>query len=448
MIGVPSPRVTVSHAPDERLERAIGPFALGANAVNLAVGAGVFALPSAVAALLGPAAVIPYVLCGLTITCVLLCCAELGSQTTRSGGVIAYAEEAFGPLAGFLAWALYAIGCCAIGDAAIAHVLMDAVASGVPQLRDGVPRLAAFALLFGGLAVVNVRGVRYGSGLSVVATVAKLVPLIVLIAIGLPAIRWPELQWSAWPPYPALGEASLLVFFIFMAPEGALTATGEVRNPARAVPRAMIGAAATLVVLYLSLQIVSQGILGQGLATQGTTPLASLADRLLGTAGRNLLIACAAIAVFGSVAADIVNTPRAFFAIASEGLLPARLAAVHSRFHTPHVAIISYAVLAFLFTISGAFRPLAVLATISYLLIYLVVCIGVLRMRRVRAVAPAAFRVPGGPVVPLLGIAAVLWLLSHSTWTEVVAVTTTLGVATIYFSVRTRQLLRLSRGAR
>ena len=311
-----------------------------------------------------------------------------------------------------------------------------------------MPRLAAFALLFGGLAVVNVRGVRYGSGLSVVATVAKLVPLIVLIAIGLPAIRWPELQWSAWPSYPALGEASLLVFFIFMAPEGALTATGEVRNPARAVPRAMMGAAATLVVLYLSLQIVSQGILGQDLATQGTTPLASLADRLLGTAGRNLLIACAAIAVFGSVAADIVNTPRAFFAIASEGLLPARLAAVHGRFHTPHVAIISYAVLAFLFTVSGAFRPLAVLATISYLLIYLVVCIGVLRMRRVRAVAPAAFRVPGGPVVPLLGIAAVLWLLSHSTWTEVVAVTTTLGVATIYFSIRTRQLLRLSRGAR
>ena len=125
---------------DEGLQRAIGPFALGANAVNLAVGAGIFALPATVAALLGPAAVLAYLLCGLTITCVLLCCAEFGSQITRSGGVMAYIEEAFGPMAGFLAWALYAIGCCALADAAIAHVLMDALAFAAPALRGGVPR--------------------------------------------------------------------------------------------------------------------------------------------------------------------------------------------------------------------------------------------------------------------------------------------------------------------
>src|SRR5262245_37711413 len=148
MIATSSDAPSAGLAHDEPLERVIGPFALGANAVNLAVGAGVFALPAAVAALLGPAAVIPYILCGFTITCVLLCCAELGSHTTRSGGVIAYTEDAFGPLAGFLAWALYAIGVCALADAAIAHVLMDAVASGVPPLRAGASRIAAFAILF------------------------------------------------------------------------------------------------------------------------------------------------------------------------------------------------------------------------------------------------------------------------------------------------------------
>ena len=431
---------------DERLERAIGPFGLGANAVNLAVGAGVFALPATVAALLGPAAVIPYVFCGITITCVLLCCAELGSHTTRSGGVMAYTEDAFGPFAGFLAWALYAIGCCALADAAIAHVLMDAVASGVPQLRDGVPRIAAFAVLFGGFATVNVRGVRYGTGLSVISTVTKLVPLIVLIAVGVPAIRWPELRWSEWPSYPALGEASLLVFFIFMSPEGALTASGEVRDPVRTVPRAMLGAAATLVVLYVTLQIVSQGVLGSELARQGSTPLASLANRLLGSPGRSLLLACTAIAVFGSLSADMVNTPRAFFAAAKDGLLPTGLAAVHSQYHTPHVAIIVYAVLVFAFTISGAFRPLAVLATISQLLIYFVVCLGVLKVRRVRARVPETFRAPAGPVVPVVGMAAVLWLLSRSTLAEVIAVAGMVTVATIYYMIRTRQPNRFSPG--
>ena len=420
----------------EGLDRAIGPFALGANAVNVAVGAGVFALPAAVAALLGPAAIIPYVICGITISCVLLCCAELGSQVTRSGGVMTYTEDAFGPLAGFLAWTVYAIGCCVLSDAAIAHVLMDSIALRVPAVRGGLPRIAAFAVLFGVLAAVNVRGVRQGTALSVVVTLTKLTPLILLIAVGVPAIRWPELRWTGWPSYSAIGQASLLVFFIFMSAEGALSAGGEIREPARTVPRAMGGAAATLILLYSSLQIVSLGVLGPALAQQGTTPLAEVANQVLGSSGRDLILACTAIAVFGSIAADMVNTPRAFFAVANDGLLPAPLRAVHQRFRTPYVAIIVYATLLFVFTISGAFRPLAVLATISQLLIYLTVCLAVIRMRRRRE---PAFRVPGGPVVPLLGAVAVLWFLSNSTASEALAVAVTLAIAAIYYVLRTRR---------
>jgi amino acid transporter len=427
---------------DEGLERVIGPFALGANAVNLAVGAGVFALPSAVAALVGPAAVIAYFFCGLTITCVLLCCAELGSQTPRSGGVMAYTEDAFGPLAGFLAWAVYAVGCCVMADAAISHVLMDALASSVPALRGGIPRVLAFAALFGGFALVNVRGVRYGSGLSVAATLAKLAPLVLLIAVGLPAVRVEELRWTGMPPYSALGDASLLVFFIFMSPEGALTAGGEIRDPARTVPRAMVGTAATLVLLYVALQLVSQGVLGPELAGQGSTPLASLAGRLLGSPGRRLLLACTAVAVFGSLSADMVNTPRSFFSAAREGLLPRHLAAVHERFRTPHVAIIVYASLLFVVASSGAFRPLAVLATISQLLVYLAVCLGVLRQRRLKAPAAGSFRIPGGPLIPITGTLAVLWLLSHSTAAEIGGIAALLAASATYYAVRTRMLER------
>jgi amino acid transporter len=426
--------------PEEGLDRAIGPFSLGANAVNLAVGAGVFALPAAVAALLGPAAIVAYLACGVTITCVLLCCAELGSVTTRSGGVMAYTQDAFGPLAGFLAWAIYAIGCCALADAAIAHVLMDAIASGVTPLQNGLPRVAGFAVLFATFAAVNVRGVRYGSGLSVMSTLAKLAPLILLIGVGLPAIDWAELRWMSWPSYTAIGQASLLVFFIFMSAEGALTASGEIRDPARTVPRAMSGTAITLVVLYVALQIVSQGVLGESLARQDRAPLASVADYLMGAPGRTLLLACTAIAVFGSVAADMVNTPRAFFAVANEGLLPARLTLVHKKFHTPHIAIMVYATMVFVFTISGAFRPLAVLATISQLLVYFVVCIGVLRLRHLRGSVSGGFRTPGGPVVPLIGAAAVVWLLSHSTAAEVAAIAVMLVAASVYYVMRTRLL--------
>jgi amino acid transporter len=142
----------------------------------------------------------------------------------------------------------------------------------------------------------------------------------------------------------------------------------------------------------------------------------------------------------------MVNTPRAFFAAAKAGHLPAALAAVHGRFHTPHVAIIVYTVLVFAFTVSGAFRPLAVLAAISQLLVYFVVCLGVLRVRRVRARVPGAFRAPAGPVVPLLGMSAVLWLLSQSTKAEVAAVALMVVTATAYYLIRTRRLHRDLRG--
>jgi basic amino acid/polyamine antiporter, APA family len=422
---------------DEGLQRAIGPFALGANAVNLAVGAGIFALPATVAALLGPAAVLAYLLCGATITCVLLCCAEFGSQITRSGGVMAYIEDAFGPMAGFLAWALYAVGCCALADAAIAHVLMDALAFAAPALQGGVPRSVAFALLFGSLAAVNIRGVRYGTSLSVLTTLVKLAPLVVLIGAGLFAMRRETLEWTGLPSVDALGDASLLVFFIFMSPEGALTPSGEIRDPVRTVPRGILGAAATLVVLYVALQVVSEGVLGQELARQGSAPLAAVAARLFGAAGRDLLLACAAIAVFGSIAADMINTPRAFFAAANARLLPAVLTTVHRRFRTPDVAIAVYALLVFVFAVSGAFRPLAVLATISQLLIYLFVCLGVLRVRRLRPRVPGAFRAPGGPVIPLLGATAVLWLLSRSTAAEIGGIILMIAAAAGFYAIRT-----------
>src|SRR5207249_2450695 len=241
----------------------------------------------------------------------------------------------------------------------------------------------------------------------------------------------------------ALGEASLLVFFIFMSAEGALTASGEIRDPARTVPVGLLAATATLVVLYVALQMVSQGVLGAELARQGSTPLASVAGRVLGVHGRNFLLASAGFAVFGTLTASMVSTPRAFFAAARDGLLPSRLASVHGRFRTPHVAIAAYAALVCAFAASGAFRPLAVLATIAQLTIYLVVCLAVPRWRSLRDRVPGSFRAPGGPAIPVLGAVAVVWLLWHSTGAEVFGIAALIALATTYYLLRTRMPGRL-----
>lgn len=424
--------------PESELVRAIGPWALGANAINLTVGAGIFALPAAVAVILGPAALLAYLLCGALILLVLVCFAEVGSQVTRSGGAVAYVEEAFGPMAGFLAWVIFALAFSAASDAAIAHVLMDALAVGIPALAGGPPRALALVLVFGGLAAVNVWGVREGTRVAVVTTVAKLLPLLLLIAVGVFAVQGPNLTWPGWPSIEKLGAGALLLFFAFGGIESALTPSGEIRDPARTVPRGILGAAGAIILLYLALQFVSQGVLGNELALGGTAPLADLGDRLMGPAGRSLIVACTAVAVFGALAADMIGTPRAFLAASESGMLPEALSRIHPRFHTPWIAILVTAGVALALSLSGGFAVLAVLASMALLLIYLAVCLAALRLRYTTPQAPGSFRAPGGPTVALLASAVVLWVLSHSTRQETLGMTALIGVSIVYYLVRRR----------
>jgi basic amino acid/polyamine antiporter, APA family len=429
---------TESAEPERELVRAIGPWTLGANAVNLTIGAGIFALPAVVASILGLAALLAYLLCGALVLLVLTCFAEVGSQVTRSGGAVAYIEEAFGPMAGFATWVVFTLAYCAGSDAAVAHVMMDALAVAFPALSGGAPRALAFVLLFAGLAFVNVRGVRQGARLAMTATVAKLLPLVLLVAVGLFAVQGPNLAWPGWPSLEQLGAGTLLLFFAFGGVESALTPSGEIRDPARSVPRAVLGATGAIVLLYLALQFVAQGVLGSELAQGSPTPLADLAQRLAGGAGRSLVVACTAVACFGLLAGDMIGSPRAFLAVAEGGMLPRSLARVHPRFHTPAVAIIVFAALTLLLTLSGGFKALAVLASMALLLTYLAVCLAALRLRYARARVPGSFRAPGGPLVGLLASAVVMWVLAHSTRKETLSMAALITAAVVYFLLHRR----------
>ena len=427
-------------APAPALDRAIGPWTLGANAVNLSLGGGIFALPAAVAAILGPAAILAYLVCGLAIALVLTCFVEIGSQVTRSGGAIAYIEDSFGPMAGFVAWVVYSLLFCVAADAAISLVCVDAIASVVPALGDGMAREATLVALFGGLAAVNVLGVRQGARVAVVTTVAKLAPLLVVIGAGWFAMNWSALRWTEWPSVGRVGEASLLLFFAFSGAEATLTPSGEIRDPARTIPRGVLGGTLALVMIYVSVQVVSQGVLGAELANNVEAPLGAVAGRLFGPVGWQLIVVCIALAIFGTLAGDMLASPRAVLPIAERGVLPRVLARVHPRFHTPHVAIVAYAGLACLFALTGAFQPLAVFASVSLLLVYLIVCVATIKLRRTRPRPPGAFRAPGGLLVPLLGIATVLWLLAQSRLVEIVAILAVAAIAIVYYRIR-RQFL-------
>jgi amino acid transporter len=314
--------------------------------------------------------------------------------------------------------------------------MMDALAVAVPPLRGGVPRGLALLLFFGGLAAINIRGVRQGTMVAVTTTVAKLVPLLLLIAVGIYFVRPANLAWTGWPSFSQLGAGTLVLFFAFGGLEAALSPSGEIHDPARTVPRGILGAAGAIVLLYLALQFVAQGVLGSALAHGSPTPLADVAEQLAGSLGRDVMVSGAAISVFGTLAADMIGTPRTFLAAAESGSLPRALSRVHPRFHTPWVSIITFAAVTLLLSLSGGFEALAVLASMALLLVYLAVCLAALRMRYGRPRVPGRFRAPGGPTVALLASAVVVWVLAHSTRREAIGMAALIGLAVIFYLVR------------
>lgn len=414
------------------LVRALGTWGLAASIVNLTIGGGIFRLPAAAAGALGPAAPIAYVVCAVAMGLIVLCFAEAGSRVSLTGGLYAYVEVAFGPLVGFLTGVMLWAGLTA-ATAAVASFFADALGALLPALAGGAVRNVTLVVILGLLAALNISGVRGASRFNAVMTVAKLLPLLLLVAVGLTAIRGENLAWSAAPAAGDVARASTVLIFAFLGVESALVPSGEVKDPSRTVPRAIFIAMLGVTLLYLAVQIVSQGILGASLAGQ-KAPLAEAAAVVLGGPGRTLILAGSAISMFGHVSGMTLSVPRMLFAFGRDGFLPARLATVHERFRTPWVAIVLQSILVTVLAVSGSFEKLAVIANGSILLVYVACCAAVLQLRR-RGVQESGtpFRVPLAGAVPLLAIAAIAWLLKSLTVDEWRALLVVLAVAIVIY---------------
>jgi APA family basic amino acid/polyamine antiporter len=421
---------------DEKLVRGIGIPALTANIVSCTIGAGIFVIPAAVARGLGPAASLAFVICAIAMMLFVTCFAIAGSRVSLTGGLYAYVEVAFGRYVGFLAGVLYFL--TALGAVAgVVNVLANSVALVVPILGGPVMRIAVMLAVYCSLVFINIRGVREGAGAVTVITVAKLLPLLLFICVGIFFIHRPNLTFPAWPTSKSLGDAVILLIFAFVGIEVALIPSGEVKNPARSVPRAAYLALMITTTIYVLIQLVAQGTLGAELANYSDAPLAEAAARFLGNIGRTILLAGATISAFGFVTSDILSSPRMIFAFGRDGALPAFFAHVHQRHRSPDVAIITYAVLAFGLSVSGTFEQLAVLSNVAVLLMYFLCCAAcwVLVRRDVRTDGEP-LRFPAMNVVPALAIVAIVWILVHATAREFIVTAIVLALASILYAIR------------
>jgi APA family basic amino acid/polyamine antiporter len=421
---------------DEGLLRTIGTQALGLNIVNMVVGGGIFVLPGVIAMQLGSAAILAYLVCSVAVALVFLCFAEVGSRITRSGGAYAYIEEAFGPFAGFIASTLLWLGWAILSDAAITVAMVETMTIAFPVLGNPIPRASFIIVLFIFLVVINIRGVKSGVRLFVFNTIAKLVPLLLLLAVGLFAINFENLAIPKWPSAMSVSAGALVLFFAFSGAESALSSSGEIKNPSKTVPKGLLLGLGGILMLYVGLQTVAQGVLGAELASNTKAPLAATATVVFGEWGAKMLLIGGVISIYATVSGDILNTPRVLFASARNGTLPAFLAKVHPKYKTPYLAIIVFAAITVAFALSGTFKPLAVVASGSILMIYAGVCLSVLRLRQ-RDGNPkkGEFKVPGGPIIPILGFLLIMWLLLQLTLEEAIGLGALIGISIAYYAI-------------
>lgn len=400
---------------NEGLVRGIRQWDLIGLTINSIIGAGIFVLPAKAFDKIGPYSLIAFVTCAVVSVLIVLCFAEVSSRFTDTGGPYRYARAAFGPIAGFqvgwLNWlariSAYATNC---------NLLVIYLGFFWPPASSGLFRGLIITVLTVTLTIINYRGVRDATVTSNFFTIAKLLPLLVFIATGLFFLAPANFTLGTAPALGSFSTTVLLIVYAFTGFENASVPAGEIENPRRTLPIAILAAIAIVTAIYLLIQVVCIGTL----VNLGETerPLAEAANSFLGPIGASLIVAGAITSIVGNLNVNLLSSPRIPFAMALQGELPQKLAAVHKRFRTPHIAILLTAALVLALTLSSSLIYALTVSTIARLLAYAATCAALPRLRHQKDAPVAMFVLPGGIVISVIAIVLSLWLLSNSTLVE------------------------------
>jgi amino acid transporter len=403
---------SIERPTDEGLIRAIRRWDLVALVINAVIGAGIFGLSSEVFARVGVYSLLAFLVCGLAVFLIILCFAEVGSRFSATGGPYLYAREAFSPIVGFeVGWMMWIARLTAF--AANCNLFVAYFVFFVPVAETELWRAATITIVVASLTIVNLVGVRDAAIFSNLLTVAKLAPLLLFITVGCFFIDPGSYSAATRPALGDLSGAMLLLMYAFGGFETAAVPGGEVRDPRRDLPWALLTAIAVVMVFYVLIQFVAIGTLPQ--MGSSTRPLADAAGRFLGPSGAAIISAGALVSILGNLHGIMLVAPRLPFAMAERHELPGFIAATHRRFHTPHIAILLTAALVLVLTLSGTFEYAVTLRVIARLLVYATTCAALPMLRRSATAAPARFVIPGGVTVSVVSLLLVVWLLSNST---------------------------------
>lgn len=418
---------------EEPLVRTITSRGIWLLAVNGMIGAGIFGVPAGAAALTGIYSPLVFLACGVLLTAVVLCFAELASYFRSTGGPILYIQSAFGRFAGFqTGWAFYIARVTAF--AANINLLVASIAYFWTPAEGGIVRIIMLAVIVALLAWPNLVGTKQGIRSLGVLTVLKFLPLLLLVVVGMAWLS-PEAFPFRSTPFPdaiGFGTAALLVIYAFVGWEAAVVPAGETRNPSRDMPRALLWAIGMVTLLYVMVQVVAIAVLPDLAGSERA--LVDVGAALFGPVGALLLTAAVVVSVGGNIAGTMITAPRLTYSLAREGSLPAWFGAVHAEHHTPSRSIIFFSLLVLVLSVYGSFVWLAAMSALVRVLIYMA-CIGAMpRLRKRFGDSAERFRIPGGWLVPGFAFIVSGVLLLQVKWESVLVTAAFLVLGTVLYA--------------
>lgn len=392
--------------------RAISRTDLTLAIVNGVIGSAVFGMPATIAALTGVQSPLAHLIAALSILTIVLCFAEVASRFEDSGGAYLYSREAFGRHVGFQAGWL-TLWTRLLSAAANLNIFASYLSQILPAAGAGAGRSLVIVLVLTIITAINLVGVKQASWAIDVFTIAKLLPLALLVLLGLPQVSAEVIQTQAVAE-PQWTQAILLLIFAFGGFESPLMSAGEAKDARKDSAFALLVALGVIATVYISIQYVAIGLVPN--LKDEKAPIAAAFAVLWGPAGVMFASFAAMISVWGWATGNGLQSPRLLYSMAERGELPEILSRVHARFLTPHVAIVAFSVVAGALAIVGTFEGNAVLSAIVRLIIYAMVCVSLWVFRRTRG--PAHFQVPFALPVSLIALAFCGYMLSTRSFAQ------------------------------
>jgi APA family basic amino acid/polyamine antiporter len=431
-------KVAASTEPPQLL-RALGAWETASIAVGIMIGTAIFIVPAEVTRAVGSpsAALAVWTAGGLLSLFGALTFAEMAAMMPQAGGQYIYLREAYGPLPSFLCGWTFFWGAQGGGISVLAVGFAEYLGEFI-SLRPWQQKIAAAAsiVLF---TIINYRGVKEGGRVQSLLTGIKVGAIVALIALGFVLVRGVE---PSLPPLhapsgrgfvAAFGVALVGVLWAFEGWNTCTFAAGEVKNPQRDLPRALILGTIGVIALYVGLNLVYYRVLGAAGVAATERVGAEAAVRIFGRSGSMFVSLLIIISTLGSINGSILAAPRVYYAMAKDGLFFRWCAQIHPRYHTPHWALVAQCVWAVALVAMGTYNELTTYVVFAAWIFYALTTCAVIVLRRKMPDAPRPYRVMGYPWVPVLFVLASTWFLINILFEK--PMESGLGVLMVLFGV-------------